>query len=74
MRELRRLRGVMAVIEQHVAQRASYLEWCTQRAEMIAAVEDFAASLKEPVRELADPGTDALHPTRDRAVVLRFDE
>ena len=67
------LRGVMAVIEQHVTQCPADLERRAQRPHVIATVEDFAAALKQPVRELADARTDALHPTGDRVVGVRFD-
>ncbi len=68
------LRGVVAVIEQHVTQCTMYFERRAQRAQVIATVEDFTVALEEPVRELADPRTDTFHSARDRAVVLSFDQ
>src|SRR5262245_59872171 len=59
------LRGVVPVIEQHVAQCSAYLERRAQWPQVIAAVEDFAVAFKDSVYELADAGTDALHPARD---------
>ena len=41
---------------------------------MIATIEDLSAAPKQPVHELADPRPDALHPARDRGVVVRFDQ
>jgi len=68
------LRGVVAVIEQHVTQCPVYLERRAQRAQVIATVEHLAAALKETVRELADPRTDALHPAGHRMVAVRLDQ
>jgi hypothetical protein len=41
---------------------------------VITTVEGLSAALKQPVHQLADPGTDTLHPARDGVVGLRFDQ
>jgi hypothetical protein len=41
---------------------------------VIATVEHLAAALKKTVRQLADPRTDALHPTGNRMVAVRLDQ
>ena len=67
------LRGVMPMIEQHIAQGAMYFERRAQWTQVIATVQNFALALEEPVGELADSGTDTLHPTGDRVIGVRFD-
>ncbi len=51
-----------------------HLERCAQRAQVIAAVENFPLALEEPVRKLADSSANALHSAGDRVVGLRLDQ
>ncbi len=62
------------MIEQYVTQCPADFERRAQRPQVIATVEHLATASKEPVRELADPCTDALHAARNRAVATRFDQ
>ena len=64
----------MPVIEQHIAQGTMYFERRAQWTQVIATVQNFALALEEPVGELADSGTDTLHPTGNRVVGVRFDQ
>ena len=41
---------------------------------MIATIENLSAALKEPVRELSNARTDALHPAGHRMVAVRLDQ
>jgi hypothetical protein len=68
------LRGVMPVIQQHIAQGSMHLERCAQRAQVVTAVEHFTLAREEPVRKLADSSAHTLHSAGDRIIGLRFDQ
>ena len=51
-----------------------HLERRASRAQVIAAVENFALALEEPVRKLADSSADALHSAGDGVIGLSLDQ
>jgi hypothetical protein len=68
------LRGVMPVIQQHIAQGSMHLERSAQRAQVVTAVEHFALAREEPVRKLADSSANTIHSAGDRVIRVRFDQ